>query len=233
MQVLTNDPSGDYRESRAAPYASALAGVRGTVAVTMVEANGEGDDADEPIPGTGGDGQALARLSEQRGRFVAFARSRVRSSALADDLVQSAFAKALDQQASLRGAPHATAWFYRILRNEIIDQARRVQAQGRAVERVARQEVEAVDDPREQRTACRCVLAVLASLRGDYAGLLQVVDLDGLTVSEAAGLFGITSNNASVRLHRARAALREGLAARCGKCALEGCGDCSCRASAG
>jgi RNA polymerase sigma-70 factor (ECF subfamily) len=43
--------------------------------------------------------------------------------------------------------------------------------------------------------------------------------------AEAAG---ITPNNASVRLFRAREALRQQLQRSCGTCAEHGCLDCSC-----
>ncbi|RZO51679.1 MAG: hypothetical protein EVA89_33160 [Sandaracinaceae bacterium] len=39
---------------------------------------------------------------------------------------------------------------------------------------------------------------------------------------------GITSNNAGVRVFRARAALREKVTATCGACASRGCVDCTC-----
>lgn len=178
----------------------------------------------------------IAALLTLRERFVAFARSRVGSSSLAEDAVQSAFAKALDRRATLRTASHATAWFYRILRNELTDETRRDQARRRTIDRltggVDDSDASRLDHPSERPNPCRCVLTVLTSLRDDQAALIQAVDLDGVSVAEAAALFGITANNASVRLHRARAALRRRLAARCGQCALDGCGDCSCPASA-
>lgn len=39
----------------------------------------------------------------------------------------------------------------------------------------------------------------------------------------------VTANNASVRLHRARRALKEQLLRACGACAAHGCLECSCR----
>lgn len=183
----------------------------------------------------------IAALLTHRERFVVFARNRVGSSSLAEDAVQSAFAKALDRRATLRTAAHATAWFYRILRNEIADEARRVRARRKTIERLALADGAAadpdaprrahLDHPSERPNPCRCVLTVLASLRDDQAALIQAVDLDGVPVADAAALFSITANHASVRLHRARAALRQRLAAHCGPCALDSCGDCSCPAS--
>ena len=42
---------------------------------------------------------------------------------------------------------------------------------------------------------------------------------------------GITPNNATVRLHRARKALKRELERSCGTCATHGCLDCGCGGS--
>ena len=55
---------------------------------------------------------------------------------------------------------------------------------------------------------CRCVLAQAEQLKPDYAEILRRVIMDGVTVTQVAGELGITPNNAMVRLHRARAALK-------------------------
>jgi RNA polymerase sigma-70 factor (ECF subfamily) len=47
-------------------------------------------------------------------------------------------------------------------------------------------------------------------------------------VQEYAWQVGISSNNASVRLHPARKALRNRLEKICGPCAGAGCFDCTC-----
>jgi len=57
----------------------------------------------------------------------------------------------------------------------------------------------------------------------------QRVDLEERSVSEVAHEVGVTPNNATVRLHRARQALKTRLEGTCGACAARGCLDCSCR----
>jgi RNA polymerase sigma-70 factor (ECF subfamily) len=54
------------------------------------------------------------------------------------------------------------------------------------------------------------------------------VDLEGGSVGDYARKAGITPNNASVRLHRAREALRKQVEKTCGTCATHGCLDCTC-----
>jgi RNA polymerase sigma-70 factor (ECF subfamily) len=47
-------------------------------------------------------------------------------------------------------------------------------------------------------------------------------------VTEVARELGLNANNAMVRLHRARNALRERLASHCGTTTARSCSDCGC-----
>ena len=82
--------------------------------------------------------------------------------------------------------------------------------------------------PDVRDTMCRCVSDVVATLKPEYQDVLRRVDLDGAAIAEIAREAGITANNASVRLHRARAALRGRIERACGACATHGCLDCTC-----
>ena len=167
-------------------------------------------------------------LAQRRARFVAFVRGRVRDEALAEDLVQSAFARVLPSLGAADEAA-ATAYFYRALRNAIVDRQRRSAAESRALEALLADVGEAVQPALERRPqACQCVLAVAEGLKPEYAAALRAVEVDGASVKEYAGRDGITPNNAAVRVFRARAALKEGILAACGSCAAQGCGDCTC-----
>jgi RNA polymerase sigma-70 factor (ECF subfamily) len=75
---------------------------------------------------------------------------------------------------------------------------------------------------------CWCVLAQAACLKPEYAEILRRVDIDGLAVTIVAGELGLSSNNAMVRLHRARKALRARMAEHCGTTSARSCSDCGC-----
>ena len=62
----------------------------------------------------------------------------------------------------------------------------------------------------------------------EYAEALHGVEVDGLSLKDFAAAAGITPNNAAVRVHRAREALRRRLVATCATCAARGCVDCTC-----
>jgi RNA polymerase sigma-70 factor (ECF subfamily) len=143
--------------------------------------------------------------------------------------VQEAFARGIDRLDQLESAASARAWFYRLLRNAIIDQARRRAAAARALEALA---AELGDDERTSdeadRAVCACVARVAQSLKPEYAEALRRVELDGASMKELAAAAGITPANAAVRVSRARAALKRQVAASCGACAEHGCVDCTC-----
>ena len=82
-------------------------------------------------------------------------------------------------------------------------------------------------------TVCACVASLAETLKPEYAVALRRVEVDGATLRAFAEEQGIYANDAGVRLHRARLALRRQVARSCGTCATHGCVDCHCRAGAG
>lgn len=173
----------------------------------------------------------VAELVRERAAFVRFVRPRVESDAVAEEIVQSAFLRSLEHESELREGESATAWFYRILRNAVIDHYRRRDAAGRAAERLAQEMPEAIDEaPADERNrVCACVKNLASTLKPEYAGVLEKVDVEGRSVSEIAAEEGITANNAAVRLHRARQALKKRVEQTCRSCAEHGCIDCTCK----
>jgi RNA polymerase sigma factor (sigma-70 family) len=173
----------------------------------------------------------LARtLDWERQRFLGFIRSQLGSPELAEDVLHTAYMKALQKANTIRDDGSTVAWFWRVLRNVITDVYREHAAEARALEKVQRwADAEGPDEPEIRNAVCRCVSGVLETLRPEYASLVRRVDLEGVPVPEAAREEGITPNNAGVRLHRARAALRDRLRETCGACAEHGCLDCGCK----
>ncbi len=173
----------------------------------------------------------VSELVREREAFVRFVRPRVESEAVAEEIVQNAFVRSIEHGGELRDGESATAWFYRILRNAIVDHYRRRDAAGRAHERIEREMPETIAEaPLDERTrACACVKNLAATLKPEYAEVLEKVDVDGRAVSEVAAESGISANNAAVRLHRARQALKKRVEQTCRSCAKHGCVDCTCK----
>ena len=174
----------------------------------------------------------LEVLVENHRRFLAFLERRVGSRAEAEDILQDAFVRSLekDRVDTLRDPQAVIPWFYRLLRNAVIDHHRHRGAEDRALAYAAgtADEAEPGADEMLRDEVCACVAALVETLKPEYATAIKRVDLDGAAVAEFAREAGITANNAGVRLHRAHEALRRQLALCCGTCATHGCLDCHC-----
>lgn len=167
--------------------------------------------------------QLLSSLNE----FLAFARGRLNDPDLAADAVQESLLKALRSSGQIRDGENVKAWFYRILRRTIIDLYRRNDAHRRAFERL-RQELKGQPTQEEERVLCACMDRLIPTMKPEYAALLRRVDLNGEEAEPVAASLGITRNNLTVRLHRARQQLRQQLEQTCRLCAKHGCLDCHC-----
>jgi RNA polymerase sigma-70 factor (ECF subfamily) len=69
---------------------------------------------------------------------------------------------------------------------------------------------------------------LLPNLEPEYAEVLVRADLEETPIGQVASDLGITTNNTTVRLHRARQALKREFKRSCGTCATHGCLDCPC-----
>ena len=171
----------------------------------------------------------VASLLAQRQQFLRFVERRVSSPALAEDILQSAYMRALEHGAELRAQESSTAWFYRLLRNAVIDFYRRRTVEDRALEEWARElDMEVAPNDLTQDVVCGCIVGVLPSLKASYAEIVQKVDLEEEPLESFARRVGITVGNAGVRIHRARKALKQRLVEACGTCSLSGCLKCDC-----
>lgn len=158
--------------------------------------------------------------------FLAYVEKRVGNRATAEEILQDAFVRSMDKLDTVRDT--AIGWFYRVLRNAIIDHHRRRASAERRHEAYAQEQLAMADDEELQRVVCKCVAQLAETLKPEYAAALKRVEVDGISVKDYADEAGISSNNAGVRLFRAREALRKQVARACGTCATHGCVDCTC-----
>jgi RNA polymerase sigma factor (sigma-70 family) len=161
-------------------------------------------------------------------RFLGFLEKRVSSRDLAEEILQEAFVRGLQRADSVRDEESVVAWFYRVLRNTLIDHYRRQGARNRTLEAAQHELAEPLDEEIKNEV-CACVTALVDTLKPEYAEAVRNVDLGGASVQDYAAATGISANNAGVRLHRARQALHKQVVKSCGTCALHGCVDCTCK----
>ncbi len=169
----------------------------------------------------------LPQLLEQRTAFLRFLSSKVGSTA-AEDILQTSYLKLVEKGPQLDKEESILSWFYTVLRHAIVDHYRRNAVRDRAHEQFAAETPLSYETELKDNT-CECVFEVLDALKPDYRNVLQAVDLDSRSVAEYAKSAGTTTNNAGVRLHRARKAAAKRLTQVCGACAEHKCLDCTCR----
>ncbi|HVT03767.1 MAG TPA: sigma-70 family RNA polymerase sigma factor [Thermoanaerobaculia bacterium] len=151
----------------------------------------------------------VATLVANHRQFLSFLEKRVESREVAEDILQEAFIRGLDSS-TLREADSATAWFYRVLRNAIVDHYRRRGVESRVLEQVAAESSNEVQPDNElMQAVCSCVTTLLSTLKPEYAQAIRRVELDDVPVTTYAAEEQMTPNAAGVRLFRARQALKK------------------------
>ena len=145
----------------------------------------------------------LEVLVENHRRFLAFLERRVGSREVAEDILQDAFVRSLERVDTVRDREAVIPWFYRLLRNAVIDHYRRGGAEDRALAYVAGAEDEAAPGADEalRDAVCACVASLVETLKPEYATVIKRVDLDGEAVSEFAREVGITAKRSTMSSH--------------------------------
>jgi RNA polymerase sigma factor (sigma-70 family) len=170
-------------------------------------------------------------LVDNHRAFLRYLERRLGDRALAEDVLQDAFARVLARPEQAPEGEGLVPWFYRTLRNAAIDRLRRQGAAGRALEAFAR-ELETAEAVREEthHEVCQCINRLASTLKPDYAEALRAIEVEGVPVKAYAERKGLTAGNAAVRVFRAREALKKRVVESCGTCATHGCLDCTCQA---
>ncbi len=172
-----------------------------------------------------GKDELIARtLCDKRADFEAFVRARVRSEE-ANDILQLAALRAIERADSLDDPARVVAWLYRLHRNLIVDVIRKRSSEHRVIDSAAEVPDQA---PPPSSDPCACSLTQASHIHSAYSSILSLVDIGGMRLSEAARTLGITVNNATVRLHRARRALRKQMLEHCGVSNPRDCANCRC-----
>lgn len=145
-------------------------------------------------------------------RFVA---RRVDDPHTAADLTADIFLAVIDSAARYdASAGTATAWLAGISRHVVADHVRRRVRESRAHGRLSgralldEQSAERIADRIDGERMARELHRSLASLPDNQRAVVELVAVDGLSLTEAAQALGISAGNARVRYHRARTRLQ-------------------------
>lgn len=164
-------------------------------------------------------------VRQHRAELLAFVRRRAGHLVEPEDVLQQASVRALTHAARLRDASSGRAWLFRIVRNVLADELRRLKM---PVHEQLDEEHQPALAPDEEGEACKCALELAKALKPEYRTVLERSVLEDVPVTSLAVELGVTPNNAMVRLHRARNALRSLVAQHCGTPSLRACLTCVC-----
>ncbi|GGP32958.1 ECF RNA polymerase sigma factor SigR [Streptomyces capoamus] len=154
-----------------------------------------------------------------RGDLLAAARRLVRSPADAEDLLQETYLKAFRSFHQYRIGTNIRAWLHRILITTFINDHRRGRTRPRTAELFD-------EDPHARQYPASCRLAsaeeqylaqlphpdigrALRALPQEYAAVLRLADVEGLSYREIAEILGIAPGTVGSRVHRGRRRMRE------------------------
>ena len=137
----------------------------------------------------------------------------------AEDAVQEAFLLAYRSLHSFRGQSRLSTWLYRILTNTALMQLRR-RKRRREVSRdelppnsFAEPQAPPVEEELERRDLLESIRRTIPELPESYRSVLVMRELCEHTTKSTARMLGLTENAVKIRLHRARKALQERVAA--------------------
>ncbi len=140
----------------------------------------------------------------------------------AEEILQVVTGRALEHAKQLRDPTAAEAWVGRIARNVLMGELRKRRAPLTPIDELELASLEQDD------IDCWCVLVQSEQLKPEYSQILRRVIVDGISVTLVAQELGLSANNAMVRLHRAREALKVRMKAHCGTTSARSCSECGC-----
>jgi RNA polymerase sigma-70 factor (ECF subfamily) len=173
---------------------------------------------------------AIRTLAEVHDSFLQFLRRRLRNDSDAEEVMQQFYLRVVVHASQLRNEESVLMWLRRLLQSALSDFRRRAAARARAEADFARKEAVTPPPSNDDLDAwvCQCLYKLLPLLRPDYTEVLRRVDLGSEPREATAAALGLTLGNLTVRLHRARQALRRALQLTCQTCPIHGYLDCGC-----
>ena len=169
-------------------------------------------------------------LVESYGRFRSYLRKRFRVQAEAEEVLQTFMLRALERCTDLRDTSSVRGCLSRILSTTIADFHRQRSRTIREVPFTTELNDRFVMDQGAEvdHDVCECLYRYLPLLKTEQAEIIRRIDLAGEPRELVAVESGATVNNITVRLHRARQALKAHLEEMCTACLQESYLACRC-----
>jgi RNA polymerase sigma factor (sigma-70 family) len=183
-----------------------------------------------PLSSVKSDRAVRAALVDSYGRFRSYLRKRFRVQTEAEEVLQAFMLRALERSTDLRDANSVRGWLSRILSTTIADFHRQRSRTIREVPFTAELNNRFIMDQGGEvdHEVCECLYRYLPLLKTEQAEVIRRIDLAGEPRELVAAEAGVTVNNITVRLHRARQALKGHLEEMCTACLEESYLACRC-----
>jgi RNA polymerase sigma-70 factor (ECF subfamily) len=146
----------------------------------------------------------------------------------AEDLTQETFVKVHGALEKFRSESQLSTWIYRIATNTALDKLRSPSFQRMAQPNLSDESIEGDDrvvlvkeeKPPVEKQLIReemndCIWGYIEKLPENYRAVLVLSEYEGLKNDEIVNILDITLDTVKVRLHRARAKLKEELESNC------------------
>ena len=162
-------------------------------------------------------GMVEQRLHRDRHRHLRYLQARLRCREDAEDTLQDFTIRALKGAGRVR-EDRIDAWLSVSLRNALFDRYRRQSSRRRLSEAAAAEPAACAEPDVIEEVPSSCLSISIAALKPSYATVLRRAELEEVSIADLAHELSLTTNNTTVRLHRARAALRRLMHLRCTAC---------------
>lgn len=137
----------------------------------------------------------------------------------AEDVAQEVFLKAGRSLGEFRGDSAPLTWIYRIATNAALDRVRspgyRASAASTPIDESCAVRPATAEDQAIRGEMSECVQDLVAQLPENYRTVLLLSELEGMKNGEIAEVLGVSLDTVKIRLHRARARLKQSLEAEC------------------
>jgi RNA polymerase sigma-70 factor (ECF subfamily) len=150
--------------------------------------------------------------------------TRLTSNSEAEDITQEVFEKISRSLKDFKGKSKLSTWIYRIATNTVLDKLRAPSFK-RTTNQLSESEEDrnvwsslkkpAVDQQLIRKEMSECVIEHIDKLSSDYKAVILLKDIEGFSNKEIADILQISLETVKIRLHRARAKLKEILDEAC------------------
>jgi RNA polymerase sigma-70 factor (ECF subfamily) len=175
------------------------------------------------------DAAVRAALAESHHDLLRFVTRRIGTQGEAEEVLSTFYVRSLNRVFDVRHPQSLRGWLRRVLEITIANHYRKQAALRKTEVKLDEARIASVPDTEGTDWAiCTCFYKLLPTLKPEYAEVIRRVDLQRKSREKVAASLGTTVNNLTVRLHRARSALRRRLQQTCLTCPIHGFFRCRC-----